>query len=48
MNEPTMNGNVLHLPVKFLLKKYKKVSGYKMAKKLYGKGKSDQACCIRG
>lgn len=33
MNEPKMNGNVLHLPVKFLLKKFKKDSGYKEAKK---------------
>lgn len=33
MSEPTITGNVLHLPVKFLLKKFKKDSGYKEAKK---------------
>ena len=33
MNEPTINDNVLHLPVKFLLKKFKNDSGYKEAKK---------------
>lgn len=33
MSNPTMHGNVLHLPVKVLLKQFKKDSGYKEAKK---------------
>ena len=36
MNEPTMNGNTIEIPVKHLLKQFKKLSGYKKAKKLYG------------
>lgn len=38
MNKPTINGDTIKIPVKYLLKKYKKVSGYKKAKKIYGKG----------
>jgi hypothetical protein len=38
MNKPTINGDTIKIPVKYLLKKYKKMSGYKKAKKLYGKG----------
>lgn len=41
MNEPTINGNVLHLPVKFLLKKFNKDSGYKEAKKYNPEDLSD-------
>lgn len=41
MNKPKMNGNVLNLPVKFLLKKFKKDSGYKEAKKHNPEGRSD-------
>lgn len=36
MNKPTMNGNTIEIPVKHLLKQFKKLSGYKKAKKLYG------------
>lgn len=36
MNEVTLNGNTIEIPVKYLLKKFKKVSGYKKAKELYG------------
>lgn len=38
MSKPIINGNTIQIPVHHLLKKYKKVSGYKQAKKLYGKG----------
>lgn len=39
MSKPIIiNGNTVQIPVNYLLKKYKKVSGYKQAKKLYGKG----------
>lgn len=36
MNEPTLNGNTVEIPVKYLLKKFKKISGYNKAKELYG------------
>lgn len=36
MNEPTINGNTIEIPVKYLLKKFKKCSGYKEAKKRHG------------
>ena len=36
MNEPKMNGNTIEIPVKHLLKQFKKLSGYNKAKKLYG------------
>ena len=40
MSKPIIiNGNTIQIPVNYLLKKYKKVSGYKKAKKIYGKGK---------
>ena len=40
MGKPIIiNGNTIQIPVNYLLKKYKKVSGYKKAKKIYGKGK---------
>ena len=39
MSKPIINGNTVQIPVNYLLKKYKKVSGYKKAKKIYGKGK---------
>lgn len=38
MIKPTMHGNILHLPVKYLLKKFKKDSGYTEAKKLHPPG----------
>jgi hypothetical protein len=38
MSKPIINGNTVQIPVKYLLKKYKKGSGYKKAKKIYGKG----------
>ncbi len=38
MSKPIINGNTIQIPVHHLLKKYKKISGYKQAKKLYGKG----------
>ena len=38
MNEVTLNGNTIEIPVKYLLKKFKKVSGYKEAKKLHKAG----------
>lgn len=38
MDKPIINGNTIQIPVHHLLKKYKKVSGYKKPKKLYGKG----------
>lgn len=38
MSKPIINGNTVQIPVNYLLKKYKKVSGYKKAKKIYGKG----------
>ena len=37
MSKPIINGNTIQIPVHHLLKKYKKVSGYKKAKKIYGK-----------
>lgn len=40
MSKPIIiNGNTVQIPVNYLLKKYKKVSGYKKAKKIYGKGR---------
>lgn len=38
MNKPTINGDTIKIPVKYLLKKYKKMSGYKKAKEIYGVG----------
>ena len=39
MSKPIINDNTIQIPVHHLLKKYKKVSGYKKAKKICGKGK---------
>lgn len=36
MSKPIINGNTIQIPVNYLLKKYKKVSGYKKAKEIYG------------
>jgi hypothetical protein len=38
MSKPIINGNTIKIPVKYLLKKYKKMSGYKKAKEIYGVG----------
>lgn len=38
MNKPTIDGDTIQIPVKYLLKKYKKMSGYKKAKEIYGVG----------
>ena len=36
MTKPTLTANAIQIPIKYLLKKYKKESGYKEAKKIYG------------
>ena len=36
MTTPTINDNTIQIPIKFLLKKYKKDSSYKEAKKIHG------------
>lgn len=38
MSKPIINGNTIQIPVHHLLKKYKKISGYKQVKEIYGKG----------
>lgn len=37
MVKPTINNDVLSVPIAYLLKQYKKDSGYKIAKKTYGR-----------
>lgn len=37
MDKPTINNDVLSVPIAYLLKQYKKDSGYKIAKKTYGR-----------
>lgn len=48
MNKPTINGDTIKIPLKYLLKKYKKMSGYKKAKKLYGKGNLNEHTAFDG
>ena len=36
MTKPTISGNIIQIPIKYLLKQYKKDSGYKEAKKIHG------------
>ena len=37
MDKPTINNDVLSVPIAYLLRRYKKDSGYKIAKKTYGR-----------